>query len=416
MSSQIGYLALLRRNKNFRRLWYGQIVSQLGDWFDSIALYAILYSLTGSGQAVGALLVAQNLPSALVSLWAGVLIDRLPRRAVLIATDIGRGLLVLAFLFVRDPSQIWIIYLVTVLKNVLTTFFEPARSAITPSVTSREELVAANGIAGITWSAMLALGAAAGGLVVGFLGTEAAFVIDSASFFLSAVLILGVRVREDVRRPTQHRSGWSDMRDGFAYLSRHRDVAIYTLTKGLWSLGAGVMVLLTIFGRENFPLGKEGALSMGLLYAARGVGAGIGPLLAQRLGGDTAAFFRRALGPAFVLCGLGYVLAGVSPLLLLAMLAVMTAHMGGSIQWVFSTTLIQIAAPREVLGRIFAVEFACMTLASAASSYGFGVLHDAGWSAFDLSLLAAALFTLPGLALFALLRRPPVAEPSVATD
>ncbi|MBC8074652.1 MAG: hypothetical protein H7Y32_01140, partial [Chloroflexales bacterium] len=140
------------------------------------------------------------------------------------------------------------------------------------------------------------------------------------------------------------------------------------------------------------------------------------PLIAQRLGGESIAFFRRALGPAFVVCGLGYVLAGASPLLALAMLAILLAHMGGSVQWVFSTTLIQLAAPKDVLGRIFAVEFACMTLASAASSYGFGVLHDAGWDAWDLSLLAAALFALPGVALFLVLRRLPIPEVSLATD
>src|SRR5437667_11705333 len=109
-----GYIALIRRNQPFRRLWYGQVVSQLGDWFDSIALYTLLLRLTGSGQAVGALLVAQFLPSAIVGLWAGVIIDRLPRRLVMIASDLGRALLVLLFLLVHDSRQIWTVYAVTV--------------------------------------------------------------------------------------------------------------------------------------------------------------------------------------------------------------------------------------------------------------------------------------------------------------
>src|ERR671932_1525892 len=109
MSTQsVGYIALLRRNRAYRRLWYGQVVSQLGDWFDSIALFALLLKLTGSGQAVGALMVAQFLPSTIVGLWAGVVIDRLPRKLVMIATDIGRALLVLLFLLVHDASQVWI--------------------------------------------------------------------------------------------------------------------------------------------------------------------------------------------------------------------------------------------------------------------------------------------------------------------
>ncbi|MFL5805966.1 MAG: MFS transporter, partial [Roseiflexaceae bacterium] len=190
MSTQsIGYIALLRRNRPFRLLWYGQVVSQLGDWFDSIALYALLLRLTGSGQAVGALMVTQFLPSTIVGLWSGVVIDRLPRKLVMIVADLGRALLVLLYLLVRDADHVWVIYVVMVLKVTLSSFFEPARSAIVPSVTTREELVAANGIGGATWSAMLAIGAGLGGLVAGTLGTDAAFVIDSASFLLSAVFI-----------------------------------------------------------------------------------------------------------------------------------------------------------------------------------------------------------------------------------
>jgi MFS family permease len=129
----VGYLALLRDNRAFRRLWYGQIVSQLGDWFDSIALFALLLNLTGSGQAVGALLVAQFLPSTVVGLWAGVVVDRLPRKLVMIAANLGSAALVLLFLLVRDPGQVWIIYVVTVLKMSLVSFFDPARTAAATS-------------------------------------------------------------------------------------------------------------------------------------------------------------------------------------------------------------------------------------------------------------------------------------------
>src|SRR5689334_17140125 len=124
-SSSSGYIALLRNNRSFRRLWYGQVVSQLGDWFDSIALFALMYRLTGSGQAIGALMVAQFLPATVVGLFAGVLVDRLPRKLVMIVSNLGSAALVLLFLLVREPSQIWIIYLATVLKMSLVAFFDP---------------------------------------------------------------------------------------------------------------------------------------------------------------------------------------------------------------------------------------------------------------------------------------------------
>ena len=211
----IGYVGLLRNNKAFRRLWYGQVVSQLGDWFDSIALFALLLRLTGSGQAVGLLMVAQFLPAAVVGLFAGVIIDRLPRKLVMMLSNLGSAALVLLFLLVRDASQIWIIYLVAMLKMSLVSFFDPARTAITPDVVSREELIAANAISGATWSAMLAIGAALGGVVAGTLGTDAAFMIDSASFVLAALFIWAVPVHEthlSERTPTsqiqEFREGW----------------------------------------------------------------------------------------------------------------------------------------------------------------------------------------------------------------
>jgi hypothetical protein len=404
MSTQsVGYIALLRRNHSFRRLWYGQVVSQLGDWFDSIALYTLLLRLTGSGQAVGALLVAQFLPSTIVGLWSGVLIDRLPRKLVMIVTDIGRALLVLLYLMVRDADHIWIIYVVMILKVTLSSFFEPARTAVIPTVTARNELVAANGIGGATWSAMLAIGAALGGLVAGTLGTDAAFIIDSVSFLLSAVFIWGVPIREEHIDGRPRLSRLHELREGFAFMLSRRDIAIYTLTKAFWSLGGGVLLLLTLFGQRVFPLGGDGALSIGLLYAARGIGAGLGPLLAQRWGGESARFLRRAIGPSFFFTAIGYVVFSRSNGLWLAALAVIIAHIGGSIQWVFSTTLLQMNVPNRLRGRVFAVELALLTLTSSISNYAIGVAADAGWSPRALALGVASVFILPGGALALLL-------------
>jgi hypothetical protein len=411
MSGQsVGYISLLRRNRAYRRLWYGQVVSQLGDWFDSIALYALLLRLTGSGQAVGALLVAQFLPSTIVGLWSGVVVDRLPRKTLMIATDIGRALLVLLYLLVRDADHIWIIYLVMILKVSLSSFFEPARGAVVPSITTREELVAANAIGGATWSAMLAIGAALGGLVAGTLGTDAAFIIDSLSFLLSAAFIWGVRIPERHLDGQPRPSQLHELREGFAFMLSRRDVALYTLTKALWSLGGGVLLLLTLFGRRIFSLGVDGALSIGLLYAARGVGAGIGPVLAQRWGGESARFLRRAIGPAFFCTALGYVALSSSPWLWLGALAVMVAHIGGSIQWVFSTTLLQMSVPNRLLGRVFAAELALLTLTSSISNYVVGVAADAGWSPRTLALVVAAAFLVPGGALTLLLWPAPTPE------
>ncbi|MBX0326416.1 MFS transporter [Oscillochloris sp. ZM17-4] len=404
-TTSVGYVALLRRNKPFRRLWYGQLVSQLGDWLDSIALFTLLLNLTGSGEAVGLLMVAQFLPGALVGPFAGVVVDRLPRRTVLIASDIGRALLVLLLLLVHTVGDLWLVYTVVALKVVLTSFFEPARSAITPDVCAREELVAANAISGATWSAMLALGAALGGLVVGTLGVQASFLLDSGSYLLSAALIFTVRVGEGQEAGGRRQEAGaapasralSELAEGLRYIFTHREVAWITFSKMMWSMAGGVLLLLALFGRELFPLGEGGALSIGLLYAARGAGAGIGPILAQRLFGDGQSFMRRAIGLSFFFSALGYIGFSYSPTLAVAMLCVVLAHVGGSIQWVFSTALLQMRLPERLRGRVFAVEYAGMTLATALSSYLTGRASDAGAAPRTLALILAGVFALAGL-------------------
>jgi MFS family permease len=403
-SERGGYWALLRDNRPFRRLWYGQLASQLGDWFDTIALYTLLLRLGGSGADLGLLLVCQALPSALVGPWAGVLIDRLSRRSVLLVADLGRAVLVLLFLTVRQPEQLWLVYAVSFAKFTLSAFFEPAREAVVPDVVPREQLVTANSISGLTWSTMLAGGAALGGLVVAGLGTDLAFVLDSVSFFLSAAFTWAVRVRESHLGGPPRGHALGELREALAYLLARRDVALYTLCKSLWSVGGGaVLVLLPLFGREVFPLGEEGALSMGLLYMARGIGASLGPVLAHRVGGSSVRALRRWLGPGFLLMAAGYLLFGWASVLPLALCAVAVAHFGGSTQWVFSTALVQLSVPGRLQGRVFAVELTLYTLVFCISSYVTGRAAAAGWRPPSLAIVAALLFVVPGLGLTLLL-------------
>lgn len=252
------YGRLLRENRNFRLLWFGQIVSQLGDWFNAVAVYALILDLTGSATAVALMMVVQQLPSSIVGPFAGVVIDRLDRRHVMVAADVIRGVLVLGLLLVGDASQIWIAYVVIALAVSATAFFEPSRSAILPLVASRDELMPANSLASATWSVMLAVGAAAGGAVTALAGREAAFLINSGSFFASAVFISRIRlVRSPAGPPTTTRPepGGRGFVDGLRYLRAHRDVAIYVGIKGVWGVAGGVLLLLTVFGERVFPLG-----------------------------------------------------------------------------------------------------------------------------------------------------------------
>src|ERR1041384_4671483 len=235
-STQVGYVDLLRRNRSFRQLWLGQVVSQMGDWFDTLALYTLILQLTGSGRDVGLLLVARFVPSFFFGPISGVIADRFSRQRIMIISDILRAVVVLGFLFVRRADQLWIIYVLTVLQLGLSTFFEPAKTAAIPSIVADRELVAANSISSVTWSVMLTLGAAIGGVVTGLFGTDAAFILDALSYVLSAVLIFNVRLPKRPKRERRKLSllqalGITETMEGARYVKRRPGVLALLLDR-----------------------------------------------------------------------------------------------------------------------------------------------------------------------------------------
>jgi len=268
------YFGLLHSNPRFRLLWSAQLISELGDWFYSLAIYDQLLKLTGSGQAVSYAIILQLLPWFLMTPVAGFLADRFPRRHLMIAADIVRGFVVLGLLAVRTASDVWIVYLLLGIEVIFASIFEPARSALLPNLTTSEEILPANALSSATWSFALTIGGALGGAVTAVLGRQVAFVVNSFSFFVSAILILKIRVSESHVTPPgkdasqDSRSGLTNLREGLAYFRQNPKVAALVSTKaGLGCVG-GVLLLLTVFGERIFPIAGHGALAMGLLYAA----------------------------------------------------------------------------------------------------------------------------------------------------
>ena len=144
------YLTLLKTNRPFRKLWYGQVISELGDWLNTIAIYSLILKLSGSGMAVATAMMAKLLPIFFVSPIAGVIIDRTSRKKVMIASDVLRFIIVLGFLLVDEAGDLWLVYTLVVLEISMAGFFEPARSAIIPSIIPRKDLVTANALSGST--------------------------------------------------------------------------------------------------------------------------------------------------------------------------------------------------------------------------------------------------------------------------
>jgi len=187
-----------------------------------------------------------------------------------------------------------------------------------------------------------------------------------------------------------------DLVEGFRYIRRHSHVAALMLVKAGWGAGAGILLLLTIFGQRVFPIGTGSAAGIGVLYGARGLGAALGPIMLRWILGQKPAALRRTIGPAYFMIGIFYAALAAAPVLPLAAVCVLFAHFGGSILWVFSTVLLQMEVPDEFRGRVFAAELALVTLTSSISSYWTGHALDGGSSPRMVSFVLGLLFFVPG--------------------
>jgi MFS family permease len=383
-------------------LWFGQIISLLGDWFNLIASASLLALLTGSGLAIGSLYVVRMLAPFLVSPIAGVVADRYNRKTILIATDISRAIAVLGFLLVRDSGQVWLLYVLTAIQLGISGFFFPTRNAILPDVVSQRELGAANALSSATWSVMLALGAALGGIVSGVWGIYTAFTIDALTFLISAYFIFQIRLDHRPGLAGAGKSIWSVYQqylDGLRFLGRHRDVLVISLHKAVVVLMAGSTfeIIQIAIARDVFVIGIGGGIGLGLMFAVNGIGSGLGPIVARAYTGDRNRPLRLAITLGYLLIALGYVI--VAPLFSFSsvLLGAIVRGCGGGIVWVFSTQLLLQLVPNQLRGRIFATEFAIFSVMGAVGAAMVGGLLDSTLTISGVIWLLAGLILTPAI-------------------
>ncbi|MFI5113805.1 MAG: MFS transporter [Terriglobales bacterium] len=401
------YRRLLGGNRNFRRLWGAQVVSELGDWFYTLAIYNLLLQLTGRAGPVALALVLQVLPQTLIGPASGVVNDRLRRKQVMIAADLGRMAIVLCMLLVRSPKDVWMVYPLLVAETLLAAFFEPARNAVIPNIVEKEEVVLANTLSSTTWSINLMLGATAGGVVAALVGRDAVFVLNAVSFLASALLILGMRFAEphaDGARPLRARElvDFSPVLDGIRYVRSQVRLRSTILVKaGNLIIGPG-WVLFTVMGQREFPVRWHGLdpargafLGMSLLLGARGLGAMLGPLFAAPWAGQRKRRLEIAIFWGYLGAAAGYGLLGVAGHLWQACLCVALAHVGSSLVWVFSTTLLQLQSDDRFRGRVFAADLGLCMFTIAAGAYLAGRFVDWGFAARNVASVAGALVLIP---------------------
>ncbi|MBT3367394.1 MAG: MFS transporter [Nitrospina sp.] len=391
----IGYFRLLQQNPSFRNLWYGQVVSELGDWLNSIAIYALILKLSDSGMAMAGAMMAKLLPIVLVSPIAGVVVDRVSRKNVMIISDLLRCVVVLGFLLVEDQDALWLVYALVIVEISLSGFFEPARSAIIPSLVPKSDLVTANALSGSTWSVMLAFGAALGGGVVYLFGIKIAFILDASTFLLSAWFISKIAPQEkSEKRDSPKLTG--ELSEAIRYLIAEPMVLVLSLLKAGLAVAGGIMTLIPLMASQLLSVSPS--LGIGILYSARGLGAALGPVLVRRIFGESASVLQWAIASAFFLKALSYIFIAYSHNLWTLSLGVGLATLFGSIIWVFSSALIHLSAPDHYLGRVFSFELALLTLVMGFSNFGVGYAVD-GWdmNIKQIALWMGGLVLIPGL-------------------
>jgi MFS family permease len=401
------YARLVRRNANFRRLWTAQIVSEIGDWFYSLAIYSLLLQLTGHASSVALALVLQVIPQTLFGPLSGIVNDRIRRKRVMIATDLARAVIVFSMLLVRSRGMVWLVYPLLFLESVMWAFFEPARTAAIPNITTSEDLILANTLSSTTWSLNLVAGAALGGAALAWLGYGASFMLNAASFLGSAFLISRMHFEEPhaaefPKLRVQELLDYSPLVEGLRYVHSDRRLFATVLVKtGLAQMGVS-WVLFTVMGQRVFPLPgldpqRAAVLGMSMLMGARGLGALFGPLGAARWAGHRENRLRLGILVGFLAVALGYAMLGAAGSLWMACFWVILAHCGGSTVWVFSTTLLQLNTDDRFRGRVFSAELGLCMVTLAVGAYVTGLLVDNGIAARSVAVAIGLVMLIPAV-------------------
>jgi len=307
------FTSLLRRNRNYRYMWSGQVVSEVGDHFNNVAVLSLAIHATHRGEVISGIMLSRAIPAMLIGPWAGVLLDRFDRRRIMIASDLARGGIALGFILAIFYSQTWLLYVLSGLLMSASPFFTSGRSAILPTIATKEELHTANALTQTTGWLTLAVGAFFGGTAVDQFGYQAAFVFNSLSFLVSAYCIWRLRT------PTGHFRAqstsldetrvirpWKEYSEGLRYMWASPLILGIALISVGWASGGGAaQVLFTLFAEIVF---KRGATGLGQLWGIAGVGLLIGGVIGNRLGRVLSfAAYKRTVLICYLLHGGSYI-------------------------------------------------------------------------------------------------------------
>lgn len=420
--STLTYMQLLRGNRSFRRLLSGQVVSELGNWFNFIAGLGLVRAVSvAAPEATAIMLVARLAPFALFAPLAGAFADRWPRRTVMIVSDVARAFVALGFLFVDGPEDLWIAYSCSVAGSLLTAFFEAAKNGAMPNIAGGQGLLAGNSLMYSSRFLLMSFGAALGGWASARFGYQVAFIINAVSFLVSAYSIWLIpekemreekvvetdKLHETEARETKNRPRfWTDLGEGWKYIAQHPMVAAIIGVNVLWATGGGACNLIydrlggVVFAGQG---GLEGDAGVAALYATVGAGVFVGMLCARRVGthvelhGLTARF----IGWMLFAHGILFAVAGLMPSFWLVGLFMFLSRFIVGMEFAVQETLLMRLVPDNLRGRVITTDRAAEILVMSISTV-FAAWSLRAISPRTLTIISGLLSAAPGLLWLAL--------------
>jgi MFS family permease len=360
------------RNRDFRRLFAAELVVFGSDWFVMVPLLVLLPELTGSGVWGALVLAADTGILALLLPFTGTIADRFDRRKIMMVSNLAAVFAVALLFLVRSAATAPLALVAVGLVAVAKAFYSPAATAALPNVVDPEDLAAANAVSGSTWGTMTIVGASLGGVVSSAFGPYVSFGVTVVC------LIAGAGVTALIRRPLQapretaeRPRTWHALIEALRYIGARPRIRALVTVKSAVGLGNGVLTVFPLLA----GLFGVGALGAGLLFAVRGAGALVGPLVMGPVL-RRRSWLLPGLALSMSLYGLGYLGVALSPWFWLVLVLVFVAHFAGGTNWVLSNYALQGEVPDRLRGRVFATDMMLATLAIAISQLGAAAVVD----------------------------------------
>jgi MFS family permease len=354
----VSFLTLLRTNRNYRFTWSGQMVSEVGDNFNNIAVFSLALANTGSGLVVAGILLSRGflvLPAGPV---AGVLLDRLDRKKIMIASDLVRAAIAILFLLAIPQGRTWLLFLLSGLLMFASPFFTSGRAAILPSIATKDELHTANSLTQLTQWTTVTIGSFLGGASVSGFGYRIAFLFNAASFLFSAACISRLHVEKGFRAERSALAEdkiarpWHEYVEGLRYMRSSPLILGIGLVAVGWATGGGAaQILFSLFGEKVF---NRGAGGIGIIWGCAGIGLMSGALFANRFG-RTMRFevYKRAISICYVVHGGSYILFSQARSFGWALVWIGMSRAAVAVSSVLNTSQLLRHVQNEYRGRVF---------------------------------------------------------------